>query len=101
MSRRDALTSVDIRPREFTPAEAEAIEQSLDAQMIEHVKELLCTLWKQGRVNIDVRMMGEHALSAALHVVENPELRNLTPQQGMTLSNQQWQRDQRRNSRDF
>lgn len=101
MSRRNGNDEGQYTPREFTPAEAEAMEQSLDAQMVEHVKELLANLWKQGRINIDVRMQGENALSAAVAAVENPALRNLTPQQGARLANEQWARDQRRADRDF
>lgn len=85
----------------LTAEEAEAVEQGWEAQRMEHVKEVLTNLWKQGRISIDTRMTGENALSAALHAIENPGLRNLTPQQGMTLANEQWLRESRRNSREF
>lgn len=101
MSRRNGVGAGDGGEYPWTEGAWRAIEQSLDMQMIAHTKELLCTLWKGGRIDIDTRCQGENALSAALHAIENPDLRNLTLRQGATLANQQWMRDQRRDSSEF
>lgn len=101
MSRRNGTIDGDDEIVLWTEEEGGAIRQSLDIQMVEHVKELLCSLWKGGRIDIDTRCQGENALSAALHAIENPDLRNLTLRQGATLANRQWMRDQRRSGDEF
>lgn len=101
MSRRDYDWSPGVHTPEWDPEQKQAIEQSLDRQMIEHVKELLCTLWKQGRITIEVRTAGDSALGAALHAVECPNTTPITLSEGQQLSGQQWLREQRSNSREF
>lgn len=101
MSRRIGLDEGYEEQEPWTPEEALAIEQSLDMQMIEHVKELLCALWKQGRITIDTRVAGDSALGAALRAVAQPAVRNLTLKDGLTYSNDQWLHNQRSTSREF
>lgn len=90
MSRREITRLSDGLTVTWTPEEALAVEQSLDMQMIEHVKELLCTLWKQSRITREARTAGENALSAAYHAVERPDLKNIGMRDGSALSAQQW-----------
>lgn len=101
MSRRIGTGQGPVEAFEDTPAGQQAHQQANEEYICEQAKELLASLWKQGRINMDVRMQGENTLSAALHAIENPHLRNLTPQQGARLANEQWARDQRRIDRDF
>lgn len=101
MSRRIGVGQGPVECFADTPQGQREHQQANDAYICERAKELLCELWKGGRIDIDTRCQGENALSAALHAIENPDLRNLTLRQGATLANQQWVRDQRRSSRDF
>lgn len=101
MSRRNDTGEGADHPQGWSPEEALAIEQSLDLQMIEHVKELLCTLWKQGRISIAARAAGDSALSAARYAVEYPEERDLSLLQGELLSHVHWLGNQEGRTREF
>lgn len=74
----------------FTADEQQEIDRSLDLQMIEYVKELLCTLWKQGRITTEVRTAGDAALGAARHATECAPLHPITYREGLQFSNRQW-----------
>lgn len=84
-----------------TPEGQAAQQQAHEAYLCERAKALLSELWKAGRIHIDCRIQGEAALSAALHAVENPGLRNLSQGQGAALANHQWLRELRRSGHDF
>lgn len=101
MSRRESTRLSNGMVVTWTAEEVLAVEQSLDRQMIEHVKELLCTLWKQSRITMDARMEGEIALSAALHAIEHPDLKNIGLGEGAALSPSQWWKSQRSHDREF
>ena len=81
--------------------DAAAREQAVDSYTLTRAKELLCELWKQGRITADVRFTAESVLSAALYAVENPEARNITQHQGAQMSAAQWLRGQRRINEPF
>lgn len=101
MSRRNGNGEQQSAWRPWTEEESQAIEQSLDMEMIAHVQELLCTLWQQSRISLEARTAGESALSAAAIAVEQPQRRQVTTMEGLQVSNQQWLAKQRSNDRDF
>ena len=101
MSRRNGNGEGRSEHQPWTQEEALAIEQSLDVQMLEHVKELLCTLWKQGRIHIGARSAGDAAVGAARHAVENPARRNITLDEGARVGNAQWFAQQEALNHDF
>lgn len=76
-------------------------QQSSDIFVLQRSKELLCELWKQGRVTAEVRFAAENALSAALEAVENPVLKKVTLAEGAYYSGQQFQREQARKNEEF
>lgn len=101
MSRRESNGERQGQDQAWTQDETLAVEQSLDLQIITHVKELLCTLWKQSRITTRVRTDGEAALSAAQQAVEHPDLKNLNVSDGAALSPRQWWTTQGEHDREF
>lgn len=79
----------------------QAQQQSSDISTLQRAKELLCDLWKQGRVTIEVRFAAENALSAALYAVEAPAQRDITLAEGAYYSGEQWKREQEAKNREF
>lgn len=76
-------------------------QQASDSYAVMRTKELLCELWKEGRITAEARFMGENVLSAALHALENPSLAKLGTTHGAKLANAQWHREQERNHEPF
>lgn len=84
-----------------TPEEEQAQAQASDVATLTRAKELLCDLWKAGRVTAEVRFDAEAILSAALYAVENPAAKNLTKHEGAGFAGSQWIREQRRSNEPF
>lgn len=87
--------------REQSLEEAQMQAQAADIHTIQRAKELLCDLWKQGRVKIEVWTEGGAALSAALHAVEDPSIKSASLALGASLSNEQWLKEQRSKNEPF
>lgn len=101
MSRRTQVLDGFVPTNELTQDESNALAQANDCYVLQRAKEILCDLWKEGRIHINVRAEGDVALAAALHATENPEARGITQFQGEKLANEQWQREQERKDEEF
>lgn len=88
-------------PREEAQREMEIRSVEADRQTLIEAKHILRSLWKQSRINLDVRSEGEMALSAALFALDAPAVRNVSMRMGALKAAEQWREEQARRDLPF
>lgn len=99
----DRTPHLNARREEYRPSseDAQAQEQAADTYTLTVAKELLCDLFKQGRITAECRFAGENILAVALHAIENPDLRKLASALGPRLAMAQWVKEQGKQNEPF